>query len=300
MRTLAIRLSLLCLLLLPVSVRAQAPLHLSSVSVNLWPEYDQPGLLVIYHIELAPDTTLPAVFELRVPAGSQVNAVAVLDSAKGLVNAPYESTPQGDWSALSITTNSLQLQVEYYVTLVKDGSDRRISYQWPGDNRVDTLDVNFLLPPAADLIKIDPAPMTTGPGQGGLTNYLIRTANPPSGQPFTVTIEYTRQTNELGIASLPVQAISTPGAGTPGQPAASLWSWVLGGLGLLLVVGGVIGFVGLRRGNRAPTGRRERKVPPSGEESEPIYCSECGKRARPGDIFCRTCGARLEQNQTDA
>ncbi len=293
MRTL-IKLGLLFLLLLPVSVGAQSTIQLASVSVDLWPEYDQPGVLVIYRIDLARDTALPAIFVLRVPAAAQVNAVATVDPDKGLVNAPYERAIQGDWSTLTITTNSLQIQAEYYVTLLRDGINRHVSYEWPGDNPVETLDVNFLLPPAADLLKIDPAPMTTGPGQGGLTNYLIRTANPPVGQPFNVTVDYKRQTDELGIASLPVQAVSTPGANTPGRASAPVaWSWVLGGLGVLLVAGGVVGFIRLRRANPPAAVRKERSPLLAEAARETIYCSECGKRAQPGDVFCRTCGARI-------
>ena len=33
-------------------------LHLSLLSVDIWPEYDQPAVLMIYRITLAPDTTL--------------------------------------------------------------------------------------------------------------------------------------------------------------------------------------------------------------------------------------------------
>lgn len=301
MHKLVIKLGLLFFLLLPVAVQAQTTLHLGSVSVDLWPEYDQPGVLVIYHLELTGGTSLPAALQMRIPAAAQVNAVAIVDPNKGLVNAPYQNTVQGDWATLSITTNSLQVQVEYYVGLNKNGTTRHIEYVWPGDNPVDTLEVNFLLPPAANLVKIDPSPLSNAPGQGGLTNYLVRTANPPVGQSFIVTIEYERQTDELGIASLPVQAISTPGANTPGHAStSSVLSWVLGGLGVLLVVGGVVGFIGLRRSSHAPARRNKHSTPIVDETgSESIYCSECGKRAQPGDIFCRTCGARLKKSEPD-
>ncbi|MPM74363.1 hypothetical protein SDC9_121351 [bioreactor metagenome] len=46
-----------------------------------------------------------------------------------------------------------------------------------------------------------------------------------------------------------------------------------------------------------------RKTKPN-EESDPadsveknqVYCHQCGKRARPGDLFCRVCGSKLIQS----
>ncbi len=298
LRNLLVRVALLTsLLFLVIPVQAQTEIHLTSASIDLWPEYDQPGILVIYHIQLAQNTTLPASLGLHIPALAQINAVAEADASKGLINVPYQSTIQGDQSTVTITTNSLQLQLEYYVGLTKDGTTRHIVYDWPGDYPVDTLDVNFLLPPAADQLKINPPPVTSAPGQGGLTNYLVRTANLPVGKTFSVTIEYQRQTDELSIASLPVQAISTPGADTPGLTSSTTTlQWVLGGLGMLMIVGGAIGFVSWRRGDRRPARTYGREVSSKDElKGESVYCSECGKRAQPGDMFCRTCGAKLSE-----
>ena len=299
MRNLMVVLAILVLSLLPLPVQAQNPVPLASVSVDLWPEYDQPSLLTIYHIQLPQNAKLPTTLSLRIPAGAQVNAVAVIDPTKGLINAPYQSASQGDWTTLSITTTSLQVQVEYYVPLQKNGTTRQVTFVWPADDPVETLDINFLLPPSATDPKITPSPVTSAPGQGGLTNYVIRQANPPVGTPVKVTIEYQRQTDELGISSLPVQAISTPGTSTPGLTSTpSILPWALGGLGVLLVAGGLFGFFGWRRGGSTMRKAQARASAAPEPENETVYCSECGKRAQPGDIFCRTCGARLQSSES--
>jgi hypothetical protein len=298
MRNLLVMLFIAVAFLFPASIQAQSPVRLASVSVDLWPEYDQPGLLVIYHIQLAQDTPLATSLSLRIPADAQINAVAVIDSSQGLINAPYQSFVQGDWSTLEITINSIQLQVEYYVPLTKNGNTRQILYQWPGDMLVDTLDVNFLLPPGSSQVKMTPSPATSGSGQGGLTNYVIRIANPPLGQPTKVTIEYQRPTDELSIASLPVQAISTPGtSNSGGLTSPQVLRWALGSLGLLLIGGGVFGFFRWRKGNQKYSGTKVTSDTLE-TENETVYCGECGKRAQPGDIFCRTCGARLKEAES--
>jgi hypothetical protein len=294
-----IRLAMLAFLLIPVTVMAQTPVHLGLVTVDIWPEYDQPAVLVIDHIVLASDEVLPTTLVIHIPAGVQINAVAMDDPVKGLINAPYDSTVQGDWLEIKFMTSSLRVQVEYYAALSKAETTRHIVFEWLGDNKVDTLEINFLLPPAADHVEIIPSPTNTTTGQGGLTNYLIRTIAPPIGQPFTVTIDYQRQTDELSIASLPVEAVSTPGNDTPGHISLPLiLPWVLGGIGGVLVAVGVIGYLGLKR-SRQGLVKNNRKAVQGEAQTVSVYCSECGKRAQPGDVFCRTCGARLKREAQD-
>ena len=177
-------------LLIPVSVQAQSQLHLSLVNVDIWPEYDRAAVLTIDHITLAPDTVLPASLTLRVPLGAEINAVAVANTAGNLINAPYDSTDQAPWSVLTITTTSLQVQVEYYTALIKDGITRHISYAWAGDYAVDKMEIDFLRPLGAGSPTISLPPVDTTPGQDGLTNYRMEAADLKVGMPFALTIKY--------------------------------------------------------------------------------------------------------------
>jgi hypothetical protein len=293
-------LALLAIFLVPALVRAQGEVRLSSVSVDIWPEYDQPAVLVIYHITLAPDAALPATLTVRVPAGAQVNAVAIVDPVRGLLSAPYERVMQEEWAVLTISANSLQVQVKYYEALVKNGTARHIVFKWAGDYAVDMLEANFLQPLGAENVTLSPLPMKTGPGQDGLTNYRDQTTHLGAGQIYTLTIDYQRQTDNVSISGLPVQAASPPGADTPGRVSMTgVLPWVLAGIGALLIVAGVIGFVVWQRGGRGSTAR-QRQAPRRGKRAaESIYCQQCGKRAQPGDVFCRTCGKRLRRGPAD-
>jgi hypothetical protein len=296
MRKQILVLTLLIVLLVPVLVQAQSEMHLSLVDVDIWPEYDQPAVLMIYRFTMASGTTLPANLALRIPSGAQINAVAVVDPTKGLINAPYDKTAQGEWSVVKITTNSLQVQIEYYTTLDKNGSARHIVFEWAGDYAVDTLDVNFLRPFAAENVILSIAPMDTTPGQDGLTNYHIQTTNLANGQSFVLTIDYQRNTDDLSISSLPVQAVSTPGPDTPGRVSMTgILPWVLAGFGVLLIVAGVVGFVVWQRGGQGSSTIRKKTPQRKEREEESIYCRQCGKRAQPGNIYCRTCGTRLRR-----
>jgi hypothetical protein len=294
MRRLITLAAILFLGIFPISAHAQTEPRLSTASIDIWPEYDQPAVLVIYHLTLSANTSLPTSLTLHVPVQADVTAVAVVDQNGNLVNSPYDRVVQADWAVLSIMATSLQVQVEYYAPLEKNGPERHIVFNWAGDFAVDKLDVNFLQPIGAMEVHLSPPAMETNTTQDALTNYHVQVFNPAKGKVFQFTISYVRTSDELSITSQTVQAAVTPGPNTPGRISMSgfLPGFLLG-LGIVLIVGGVIGFLVWQRGRkRTPTGRQGHKKRES-ETQETVYCQECGKRAQPGDQFCRTCGTRL-------
>ena len=300
MRRLILALALLTLFFVPVRVTAQGDLHLNSVNVAIWPEYDQPAVLLIYRIILAAGSTLPANLTVRIPAGAQINAVAVVDPTAGLVNTPYDSSVQGQWSILKIAATSMQVQVEFYTALNKNGKMRHIVFEWPGDYAVDVLDINFLQPFSATNVVLSTPPTDTGAGQDGLTNYHVQKNNLTAGQSYSLTIDYQRNTDDLSISSLPVQAASTPGPETPGRTSMNdILPWLLAGLGLVLIAAGVIGYIIWQRGGAKRPIRKQKNQNSIISNDESIYCHQCGKRAQPGDIFCRTCGTRLKRDGSE-
>ena len=76
-----VRLVLVCVALLAMTgfrvsgaaqpAYAQSPAGLADLEIALWPEYDQPQVLVIYRAQLEQDTLLPAAVSLGLPAGVQ-------------------------------------------------------------------------------------------------------------------------------------------------------------------------------------------------------------------------------------
>jgi hypothetical protein len=65
------RLLVAALALAPALAAAQANPRFASLSVEIWPEYDRAGaVLVILKAELAPEVKLPAQLQLRLPASS--------------------------------------------------------------------------------------------------------------------------------------------------------------------------------------------------------------------------------------
>jgi hypothetical protein len=110
-RTLII-LTLLLACLIPIGSSAQTQPSFASLSVDLWPEFDKPSMLVMYQFTLSPQVRLPTEIRLRIPASAGVpNAVANCQPDGSCFNSPYEQQRAGDWSELSFQATSPDLRV---------------------------------------------------------------------------------------------------------------------------------------------------------------------------------------------
>ena len=95
---------LLGLILLPTSAGAQSEPKMEQINIELWSEYDQPSMLVIYEFVVSQETPLPAEVTLRFPNEGNLVAVAVEENGE-LFNKGF-STPvkQQDWQTMLQTS----------------------------------------------------------------------------------------------------------------------------------------------------------------------------------------------------
>jgi hypothetical protein len=288
-----------------VSVKAQQEVVFSTVETDLWPEYDQPAVLVIYRITLGGDVSLPADITLRIPArAGKPNAVAVRQADGQLLNLVYEQQAQGEWSTLSFQATMPELQIEFYdPALEKNGAERHFEYQWPGDHAVQAMTVQVQEPLGASQMRLSPNMGSGVAGSDGMTYYTAEVGSLNAGQTFAVSMDYSKSNDELSASNLQVQPSAPLDETTSGRATniGSLLPWILGGLGLVLIVGGGVWYwkSGLSRDNAGKSGRKRARrsaaaaQPAASSEGATVYCTNCGKRASASDRFCRTCGTPL-------
>ena len=301
-KTLVLILLLVCCA--PTVVFAQQATTFSEVKVALWPEFDRPTMLVINHITLSPQTALPATIRLRIPAAAGApNAVAARQPDGSLINIPYEKSEAGEWSWIEFQATTLELQIEYYDPgLTKNEQARHYEYNWPGDYAVDAFTVEVQEPVGASEMIIKPGTVSSETGQDGMTYHLLDVGSLIEGQPIRITVDYNKSDDQLSSDNVPVEPsgpLDTTASGRTSMTTAL--PWLLGGLGLLLIAGGGFWYWHSGRGGAQP----KKEVHPrrkaaersetSGERPEggAVYCHNCGKRASPGDRFCRACGTQL-------
>src|SRR5574341_808841 len=120
---------LLGILTTPVSAGAQGEVKLASLEVQLWPEYDQPSMLLIYDFTLTEGIGLPVNVAIRIPKDANLLAVASQTTDGGLVNAEYEGpTTSGDWQVVTVKIQTqTTYHLEFYEPLSKSGTARQFT-----------------------------------------------------------------------------------------------------------------------------------------------------------------------------
>ncbi|MFZ5908430.1 MAG: zinc ribbon domain-containing protein [Chloroflexota bacterium] len=287
---------LVVLFAIPFPASAQGEITLESVNVQLWPEFDQPSMLVIYDVLASQATSLPQELKVRVPADAEVIAVAY-EQDGGLFNVPYQEVDvDANWKQVLLTLETATTyHLEYYAPLAYDGSQRTFDYLWPGDYAVASLAVSVRVPVDTTEVTTDPPMQETIPGEDGQTYLQWGSGNLEAGQEVPITVTYLKTSDRLGASNQPLETGAVD-ENTPGRVSLNnYYPYILGGLGVLLIAGGVIYFWQSSKGKSVQHKRHRSRE--EGDGDEQVHCHQCGKRAQPGDRFCRACGTRLRREQ---
>lgn len=327
-------LAIFLLVLLPQIVRAQSPTaRLNSLTVELWPEYDQPEVLVIYRGQLSPDTTLPATITFPIPAYvNEMHAVAVEDDGQ-LFNVNPETVglePQDGHQLLSFQVTAPGFQFEYYdpEILTRQDQLRRLDYTFTAAHPIDTLVLEVQEPAQAQNFSMTPEPERSSAAQNSLRHHTIQQSGLATGQTVELTASYSRPTDALSAGSVPVGPPPTEEpldiaviSGNPISESLNI-GYILVGAGLLLLLGtggywwwsrrsgtepqarprsaagAAPGRLRKKKGNGQPARRAiEVQSPRSPAASQPAgYCYRCGTALRPDAEFCHACGAQRRRD----
>ena len=280
---------------------AQGELAIPQASLKLWPEYDDPGVLVIFAGDFADTATFPQTVAFPVAAGARNIQATVNDPAKGLLS--QEWSKQDDKVAYMLPQPGFHL--EYYVDRPPSGDKRQIVHTFEAPYPIQSLEVAVQQPARATDFSVTPQPSSTVIGPDGLTYHMINLNNLAAGEQREIAISYVKTDSSLSSPQLaltnatPAAQAEMPTATQPSPAAETSWlPFLLIGLGLLALVGiGVYWFLTRRRA-AAPAGpaRRPTVSAPPQPAARPspagavTFCTQCGNALRPDDRFCAQCG----------
>ena len=286
-------------LVFPSLVFAQSNIKLTNVSVQLWPEYDQPSMLVITDFEVPVTTTLPVNLSFRIPKDANLIAVASYTADGLLANAAYEGPKDdGEWQVFTIALDATAARFEYYQPITFNGNQRIFSYLWDDSYTVDAFDIRVLEP--ADTTSLTTTPsLDSIEQQEGLKYFHGDPVKLAGGEQFTLNLEYQKTSDALIVSAPGVQPASPVDENTPGRVSLNnSLPYLIGGLGVIMIVGGLVYYLRSGKTRVKKSRRRQHANTTNAEESESdVYCGQCGMRAHSGDRFCRTCGARLRHQE---
>lgn len=289
--------------LLPRPLTAQTPAGtLDQLTIDIWPDFDQPAALVLMTAVLPAGTPLPATLTLPLPPNAQLNAVARISDDNVMVD-DIDFTPTAE--NVTLTTPDSRFRIEYYLPYTATDLQRTLSFSWQSDLTVNALEFAIQEPLALDNMITDPAPASFIVRNDGLRYQTLATTSVPAGTPFTVTTTYTLTRNQLTITGLTATddgASLIPPAPAPAPSATTVpfnWSAALALVGGLLVIGSLAWqYAQNQQQARLKKPRPQRPPAKQTKASQPAkatkFCHHCGQATQPQDRFCRNCGTPLK------
>ena len=283
-------------------VVAQDSLELESLSIALWPEFDQPEMLVIYQGSLAPETALPAAVEIRIPARvGRPTAMAFLSAAGERLNQQYTTRVEGEFVIVSFELTATGFQLEYYDDLpVQDDLVREYDFAYTADYAIADLSVEFQLPRTGEGLTVEPQEGVAQAGTDGLLYHRLQREAVEAAETMAWTFRYEKRDDELTnppssqAGAVPTQ-VAAP-AGTTGDDGNSTVLIFVVAFVALIAVGAAAFWLG--RNTRLPAGEpaagagRSGRGPLSQRQALDVaFCYKCGAELRPDADFCHKCGA---------
>jgi hypothetical protein len=273
---------------------AEDPNRQTQLKISIWPEYDQPTVLVMFDGTLADATNLPREIPVLIPASASLT-VTTYENTDGTLAAeqPYKSTDQGDgYKRVTFSVKTAQYHVEYYDNLLRGAPDKAMDVSFKAAAPVDQLTFDIQQPLKATNFSVNPAAPTTR-NDNGFNYYTLPFSSLALGQVVTAQVKYTKTAPDPSVSATPAAAPAT--APVP-VSSPSIWSntYIVFAV-VLLGFAAVLGFLMLRaRSPRwAAVGAGAARRTRSGRQvaGNRIYCTQCGRELGPEDNFCPKCGA---------
>jgi hypothetical protein len=277
---------------------AQDSNRLSKLLVAIWPEYDQPAVLVLIDGTLADSANLPRQVSVLIPTTARLQ-VTTWTNADGSYapEQPSQSNNVGDgFTRVTFSTNAAQYHVEYYDDLLQGTPDKSMTFVYKAAAPADQVTVTIQQPLKATNLTINPTPQSTRSESDGFKYSDLQFPPLAADQTITTQIKYTKADPNPSI--LPASPTAALAVVTPAP--ASPWNNVFI-LVALVVIGlvAVIGFFLFQRSREQVPARANVRNRPRGSAERggmtgnvAAFCTQCGYGLASADVFCPKCGTK--------
>lgn len=199
MREIWVAMLLLAVLSAALGSAQEGPIGIERLEISLWPEYDDPRLLVIYRGELAEAPKNPLVF--AIPATAQVHAAAYVGADGRLLVAPWQIVAADDRSQLVMfAPGSRRFQFEYYDDVIGPGPKKSFSFQFrSGRYEVKDLEIEVQQPLRAWAFQATPSLQAQGIEARGFGYFSRRVGAVPLGTVVEQRVSYMKADMEPSV-----------------------------------------------------------------------------------------------------
>jgi mono/diheme cytochrome c family protein len=289
-------------------------LRIARLRLSIWPEYDDPRVLIMFRGELAPRSTVPTSLTLPVPKGAEIIGAGRISEQNELLLLPHRVTPGESHDSLEIDMVVSRFFVEFYYDPFVAGANKRFTYTLRATYAIERFEVDMQQPLHATNFTTDPPSSRQETNQRGFTFHWLVHRDIDPGEVKSFTISYTKTTPDPSVT----KRQSPPTVVAQSRPTTSRTILAFGLLaGAAVLFGGCTWlWVGYRRRHKVMLFPRGDLSPASQVQTESIaaetgvsnlgppttevdkFCSNCGCRLNPAYRFCPGCGRPLRHEHT--
>lgn len=286
----------------PAMGESDETLTIKTMRVSLWPEYDDPRVLVMYQGEFYNEAIFPQPVAFPVPLGSEMNQVCALQPPDNShLCQLYETLTESDSLSISYTLPIPTYYLEYYWDGITGQPEKSFAFQYVSPYAIDTLEIEVQQPLKATGFELVPQYASATSDSQGLKyfHYVFKDVKP--GQVINIDASYAKSDDEPSISG---GQISEAG-GSNG------YIWIGIGAAIVAIAGGFILFrrkpvvtraqsrrTAKLEAKRAVAHRTQRPAAPVPSLPAPgtkvLFCSQCGAKLTADAAFCHLCGAKTK------
>ncbi len=275
------------------AVDAPSTLRLTRLALALWPEYDDPRVLLIMRGEVSPDATFPLKLSLPLPRGGDLIGAGIVSPQNAMLLQPHTIVPGTSQDTLELTISSGRFFVElYYDPLVREEDSKRFQFVFEAPYAIDMLTMDIQQPYTAMDFTTEPTAMRQDVDSQGGRHFRFTYQQVARGTRKAFTVRYRKTTDEPSVVKQRPTSGVTASPTHPKNPTVLAFG-ILAGV-VVLYTGGALVW-GRRRSRQAPVALQQ-QPPIDMPHVHMNYCSHCGRQLQPVFLFCPGCGQSLPRS----
>ncbi len=264
--------------------------RIATLEISVWPEYDQPGVLVQYQGQIASADQSGAAHDISflVPEGAGVGAACGIKTDGNHTSETWKESDAGDgFTTVTYKLSEPQFHVEFYYNPLVGATDKRMDFTYKAASAVDDLYLDIQHPLKATNFVLTPETTDSHTDKDGFTYHVYNQKQVTAGQTVSSKISYTKTDPNPSVSGQK----STPASATNQATTSGLNPNLVVVLAVLVAAAGLVAYFAFIR-RAQPQFAAVPVFESHGVQriSRGRFCTECGNPMEPEDRFCAKCG----------
>ncbi|MCH7819912.1 MAG: zinc ribbon domain-containing protein [Candidatus Marinimicrobia bacterium] len=266
--------------------------EVSSLKIDLWPEYDKPMVLVMIDGWIAESVELPIEVRLSVMEGGSVHMGCSITPAGGHIHESFKEGTDGDGNYVTFVLRERQFHLEYYYNSFRDTPFRKFDYYFKSPFNISNVQVEIKEPLGSTGFILNPPSKFPMKNRSGITIHSLNIGEVKIGEEIIISAEYSK--NDLIPSNKRVNKFSS---------TVDTYKFLTILFGSILFI--LLGYAAFRWSS-APsnTDKKHKKKSKKHKNRQPImskstdqnrinFCFQCGNELKSPFHYCGVCGTKI-------